>query len=84
MPVMAAGPVGAGAEKYITTDIVAFSRAKGIYGGVNLDGTIIKVNDEWNKRFYGKAVTPTDVLVRHSVTNPKAERLLEKIAQSNM
>ncbi|TAK34484.1 MAG: hypothetical protein EPO30_12225, partial [Lysobacteraceae bacterium] len=81
---IAAGPVGIGAEKSITTDVVAFSRAKGIYGGVNLDGTAVTVNDEWNKRYYGKAVTPTDILVRRSVMNPNAEKLLEIIAQASI
>ena len=81
---IAAGPVGIGAERSITTDVVAFSRAKGIYGGVNLDGTAVTVNDEWNKRYFGKTVTPTDILVRRSVTNPKAEKLLEIIAQASI
>src|SRR5258705_8059365 len=34
---IAAGPVGEGAASSITSDIVAFSRSKGIYGGVNLE-----------------------------------------------
>jgi lipid-binding SYLF domain-containing protein len=79
---IAAGPFGAGAEKSITTDVVSFSRSKGIYGGVNLDGTAIKENRDWNNRFYGKAVTPTDILVRHSVTNYSAEKLQDEIAQA--
>src|SRR4051794_40507293 len=36
---VAAGPVGAGATADIISDLVSFSRAKGVYGGVNLDGT---------------------------------------------
>lgn len=79
---IAAGPVGKGGERSITTDVVAFSRAKGIYGGINLDGTAVTVNDEWNNRYYGKTVTAPDILVRHSVTNPKAEKLLQQIAQA--
>ena len=38
---VAAGPVGAGAQSNLTADYVSFSRAKGIYGGLNLDGTVI-------------------------------------------
>ena len=37
---VAAGPVGAGAQVQ-TSDILAFSRSKGLYGGVNLDGSVI-------------------------------------------
>jgi lipid-binding SYLF domain-containing protein len=79
---IAAGPVGTGAEKGITTDVVSFSRSKGIYGGVNLDGTLVTINDGWNARFYAKAVTPVDILVRHSVTNYNAQKLQDQIAQA--
>ena len=79
---IAIGPVGAGAERSITTDVVSFSRSKGIYGGINLDGTIVKVNGERNQKYYGKAVTPTDILVRHTVSSLKAERLQEQIAHA--
>jgi lipid-binding SYLF domain-containing protein len=78
------GPVGEGAEKSITTDVVAFGRSKGIYGGLNLNGTLVTVNHDWNKQYYGKTVTPTDILVRHSVTNPRSDRLLEKMAQTSL
>ena len=78
---IAAGPVGKGAERGITTDVVAFSHAKGIYGGLSLDGTLVKVNDEWNTQYYGKAATPTDILIRRSVFNPKADKLRDQFAQ---
>ena len=79
---IAAGPVGKGGERSITTDVVAFSRSKGVYGGINLDGTSVTVNDDWNNQYFGKPATPTDILVRRSVTNPKGEKLLEQIVQA--
>ena len=79
---IAAGPVGTGTGKSIAADMVTFSRSKGIYGGLNFDGTVVKVNDEWNNRYYGQAATPPDILVRHAVSNPKAGKLLEQIAQA--
>jgi lipid-binding SYLF domain-containing protein len=78
---IAAGPVGKGGERSITTDVVAFSRSRGIYGGINLDGTLVTLNNEWNNQYYGQTVTPTDILVRRSVNNPKAARLQEQVAQ---
>ena len=51
---IAAGPVGAGAKSDIVADFVTFSRSKGVYGGVNLDGTVVMTNDEWNSAYYGK------------------------------
>lgn len=79
---IAAGPVGKGGERGFTTDVVAFSRARGIYGGINLDGTLVNPNEEWNKRYYGTAATPTDILVRRTVANPTSARLREQVAQS--
>jgi len=79
---VAAGPVGIGGERGFTTDVVAFSRSRGIYGGVNLDGTLVNPNEDWNKRYYGTAATPADILVRKSVTNPTSARLRDQVAQA--
>jgi lipid-binding SYLF domain-containing protein len=76
---VAAGPVGAGASGDVTTDFVAFARAKGIYGGLNLDGTVITANDDWNKAYYGKAVLAPDILTRGAATNKQADRILADI-----
>ena len=73
---VAAGPIGAGAQSDIVADLVSFSRSKGVYGGLNLDGTVVKVSGDWNKAYYGKAVLPPDVLVRGSAKNPHADKLL--------
>ena len=77
---IAVGPVGAGAQSTVTADLVAFTRAKGLYGGVNLDGTIVNANAAWNDAFYGRTnVLPTDILIRKNVTNPHAVPLLSDI-----
>jgi lipid-binding SYLF domain-containing protein len=78
---VAAGPVGAGAASDVTTDFVAFARSKGVYGGLNLDGTVITANGDWNKAYYGKAVLAPDVLVRGTVQNPKANNLINTVAK---
>ena len=52
---VAAGPVGAGAKSDVTADLIAFSRAKGVYGGVNLDGTLVNLSDDWNKALLRQA-----------------------------
>ena len=76
---VAAGPVGAGASSNVVADLVTFSRAKGVYGGLNLDGTVVKVSDDWNKAYYGHAVLPPDVLVRGTAKNPQASKLLASV-----
>jgi SH3 domain-containing YSC84-like protein 1 len=72
---IAAGPIGAGANSDITTDFVAFSRSKGIYGGLNLEGSVIAVANDWNRSYYGADVLPPDILVRANVHNPQADHL---------
>jgi len=77
---VAAGPVGAGAKSDIVADLITFSRAKGVYGGLNLDGTVVTASDDWNQAFYGKKVLPPDILVRGAGHNPGADKLLAQIA----
>jgi lipid-binding SYLF domain-containing protein len=77
---IAAGPVGAGASADIVADLVTFSRAKGVYGGLNLDGTVVSTSDEWNQAYYGKPVLPPDILVRGTVRNAGGGKLLGAVA----
>jgi SH3 domain-containing YSC84-like protein 1 len=77
---VAAGPVGAGARSDIVADLITFNRAKGVYGGLNLDGTVVTASDDWNASFYGKKVLPPDILVRASVHNEAADKLLDQVS----
>jgi lipid-binding SYLF domain-containing protein len=79
---VAAGPVGAGAKSDVTADLLAFSRAKGVYGGVNLDGTLVNLSDDWNRAYYGKPVQPVDILIRGSVHSKGADKLLGDVARA--
>ena len=80
---VAVGPVGAGAAaKGVTADLVSFSRAQGAYAGLSLDGSVVKVNDDFNKDYYGKAVRPTDILVKKDVSNSGSAKLREALANA--
>src|SRR6266700_2922218 len=81
---VAAGPVGAGAQSNLSADYVSFSRAKGIYGGLNLDGTVISTSDAWNRAYYGQNVHAPDILVRMSVRNKQAGELLNLLTAEEM
>ena len=48
---IAAGPVGAAAQQDLISDIVSFSRSKGLYGGVDLTGSALTVSDDWNRAY---------------------------------
>jgi lipid-binding SYLF domain-containing protein len=79
---VAAGPVGAGAKSDVVADLIAFSRSKGIYGGLNLDGTVVSTNDDWNAAFFGKKVLPPDILVRGNLTNKGADKLIAAVTKA--
>jgi lipid-binding SYLF domain-containing protein len=79
---IAAGPVGAGAKSDLVADFVTFSRSKGVYGGLNLDGTVVTIADKFNRAYYGKAASPTDILVRHAVSNRQAGKLLGTVGRT--
>jgi lipid-binding SYLF domain-containing protein len=72
---VSAGPVGAGAQA-ATTDIVQFARSKGLFGGLSLEGSVISVRDSLNHAYYGKSVTPVDILIHGNVKNPQAAPLI--------
>jgi lipid-binding SYLF domain-containing protein len=79
---VAAGPVGAGASSNVVADLIAFSRSKGVYGGLNLDGTVVNTSDDWNEAYYGKKVLSPDILVRMSVQNKGADKLLAEVTRA--
>jgi SH3 domain-containing YSC84-like protein 1 len=77
---VAAGPVGAGAEAQ-TADVLAFSRTKGgVYGGLNVEGSVVNPKDDWNGLYYGQPVTPSQILVGRTVSNPNADPLRAAVA----
>lgn len=78
---VAAGPVGAGA-KAATSDIISFSRSKGVYGGLTLEGAVITVRDSLNDAFYGAPVRPIDILIRSNASNPKADPLIAIVTKA--
>jgi SH3 domain-containing YSC84-like protein 1 len=79
---VAAGPVGAGAKSDVVADMVTFSRAKGVYGGVNLDGTVVAPSNDWNKEYYKKDVLPPDILIRQTAHNKLADPLLSQVSKA--
>ena len=79
---VALGPVGGGAKSDITTDFLSFSKSKGLYAGVNLDGSYLSVRESLNKAYYGKDVTPVDIIVKQSVSNKGAIPLREELKKA--
>lgn len=76
----AAGPVGrqASAETNIRMDaqILTYSRAKGLFAGVTLNGAVVKQDKDDNRDFYGKEMDAREILFGESVPMPREARPL--------
>jgi lipid-binding SYLF domain-containing protein len=68
---VAAGPVGRQGEAAVTTkaEIYAYSRARGLFAGVALDGTVITISDSSTGRLYGKPAAPAADIISGKVTS---------------
>ncbi len=79
---VAAGPHGVGAKRVLTADFLSFTRAKGLYAGIDLEGSGVQVRDDLNNAYYGKEVRPVQIVTEHAVTNAASEKLLEALAKA--
>ena len=80
---IALGSIGSGLEGSTTTnlaaDIIAFSDAKGLFGGVSLEGTAIIRRNDLNLEYYGADVTPAAILIEHAQRNAQADTLRDAL-----
>jgi lipid-binding SYLF domain-containing protein len=64
----AAGPVGrkaeAGTDILLKSAIYSYSRTKGLFAGVALDGAVLQLDNDANERVYGKKSVAADVSTR--------------------
>ena len=72
---IAAGPVGAGAKGNITADFISFAKSKGLYAGLNLEGSVVDVRDSLNRAYYGRDVRPVEIIEKKDVINAGSEKL---------
>jgi lipid-binding SYLF domain-containing protein len=61
---VAAGPIGRTASAAVTpvAAIYTYSRSQGLFAGVSLEGTIIGTRNDANAEYYGRQVTPEEIL----------------------
>jgi SH3 domain-containing YSC84-like protein 1 len=72
---VAMGPVGGGVKGEVSADVMTFAKSKGLYAGLNMEGSVVDVREGYNKAYYGKAVTPIQIIVEKKVVNKKSEEL---------
>jgi len=64
----AAGPLGrnasAGTDILLRSGVLAYSRSKGLFAGVSLDGSVVTIDDSGNRKVYGDDLDGEDILLR--------------------
>ncbi|MBZ5724767.1 MAG: lipid-binding SYLF domain-containing protein [Acidobacteriia bacterium] len=78
---VAAGPVGrtanAGTDVKMTAEILAWSRAKGLFAGISLNGATLRSDDDRNQDLYGRKITNKEVL-ESGMKPPESARALNE------
>jgi lipid-binding SYLF domain-containing protein len=72
---LAVGPVGSGGGAAMTSDVDVFSRVKGVFVGIALDGASLHIRAPLAAAYYGKPATPADILVDRTVSSPAGDAL---------
>jgi len=84
---VAAGPVGrqasASTDPTFKAEVYSYSRSRGVFAGLALDGTVISIDDDANESFYGKTVAAGDI-ISGTVTSDDdaARRFMAAVATS--
>ena len=80
---VAAGPVGrnaaAGTDLKLSAEILSYSRSKGIFAGVSLDGAVMQADKSGDKAMYGDDVNRHEILDGKVAVPPSARALVEEL-----
>jgi lipid-binding SYLF domain-containing protein len=78
-----AGPLGrdsqANLDIYMRTTILSYSRSRGLFAGVSLEGSTLRPDNRANQKLYGKKLTARSIVLENAVTPPvppSAEKLV--------
>ncbi|MCI0355930.1 MAG: lipid-binding SYLF domain-containing protein [Acidobacteria bacterium] len=76
----AAGPKGrtatAATDVVMRAEILSYSRSRGLFAGVSLEGSTLRQDNGANKKLYGRKVSARDILLEGKVSPPPAARTL--------
>jgi len=77
---VAAGPVGrdasADTDATLRAEILSYSRARGLFAGVSLEGSTIRPDNGDNRRVYGRKIPASDIVLSRRVAVPPAAELM--------
>jgi lipid-binding SYLF domain-containing protein len=70
----AAGPVGrhgsASTDAQMTAEILSYSRAKGLFAGIDVSGGVLRPDEDSNTNAYGRGASPRTILASREMSAP--------------
>jgi lipid-binding SYLF domain-containing protein len=86
---VAAGPVGryssASTDLTLRAGILSYSRSRGLFGGIALDGAVVTQDNNSNQLYYNQPVTSKEILLSNSVTvQPSSKELVDALNQYSL
>lgn len=83
---VAAGPVGrhasAGTDWKMNTEMLTYSRSKGVFAGLTLEGAVIEQDDDSTRAIYGKHMMFRHILSGKVATPQSAEAFLQAVSHA--
>lgn len=77
---VAAGPVGREAEAdtdvVMRAEMLSYSRSRGVFAGISLEGSTLRPDNEANQRLYGKKISSEQIIKESMVTAPESAQTL--------
>ena len=74
----AAGPKGrdaaAATDVTMRAEVLSYSRSRGLFAGISLEGSTLRPDDDANERLYGKKASARDIVIDNTVTSTAAGR----------
>lgn len=82
---VAAGPVGrdasADTDAYMRAEILSYSRTRGVFAGLSLEGSTLRPDGRADENLYGRHVTAREILVGVEIRTPDAAQELLAVLQ---
>ncbi len=76
----AAGPKGrtaaAATDATLRAEILSYSRARGLFAGISLEGSTLRPDSDGNRRLYGKGVSAQDIVINSKIRPPASAKSL--------
>jgi lipid-binding SYLF domain-containing protein len=83
---VAAGPVGrhasAGTDWKMTTEVLTYSRSKGVFAGLTLEGAVVEQDNDSTRAIYGKHLEFRNILSGQVATPKSAEPFMKAVAEA--